>query len=71
MQTSKASAEDSIQYNLFDYKKNEKLEKLDSAIDKIRMKYGEDSIQRASFIGAKQKHMTGGLNKEKRSTQKR
>ena len=71
VQTSKASAEDSIQYNLFDYKKNEKLEKLDSAIDKIRMKYGEDSIQRASFIGAKQMHMTGGLNKEKRSTQKR
>ena len=71
VQTSKASAEDSIQYNLFDYKKNEKLEKLDSAIDKIRMKYGEDSIQRASFIGAKQRHMTGGLNKEKRSTQKR
>ncbi|MGN0412628.1 MAG: DNA polymerase IV [Lachnospiraceae bacterium] len=69
VQTSKASANDALQYNLFDYQKNEKLEKLDSAIDKIRMKYGEDSIQRASFIGAKQKHMTGGLNKEKRSTQ--
>lgn len=48
--TSKASVESYEQYNLFDQDKFERLSKLNSAIDKIRSRYGEDSIKRACFI---------------------
>ncbi len=55
------------QYNMFDMDRFEKLSKLNNAIDSIRNKYGEDSVQRASFINSKQTHMTGGINKSKRN----
>lgn len=48
--TSKASNESYEQYNLFDQDKYERLSKLNSAIDKIRSKYGDDSIKRACFV---------------------
>lgn len=48
--TSKASNESYEQYNLFDRDKFERLSKLNSAIDKIRSKYGDDSIKRACFV---------------------
>ena len=48
--TSKASNESYEQYNLFDQDKFERLSKLNSAIDKIRSKYGDDSIKRACFV---------------------
>ena len=48
--TSKATAESYEQYNLFDMDKYEKLSKLNSAVDKIRTRYGEDSIKRACFV---------------------
>lgn len=48
--TSKASAESYEQYNLFDTDKFERLSKLNTAIDQIRSRYGEDSIKRACFI---------------------
>ena len=48
--TSKASNESYEQYNLFDQDKFEKLSKLNSAIDKIRSRYGDDSIKRACFV---------------------
>jgi DNA polymerase-4 len=38
------------QVSLFDTGKQEKLTKLDSAIDKIRDKFGTDAVKRASFI---------------------
>lgn len=47
--TSKATDESYEQYNLFDQDKFEKLSKLNSAIDKIRGKYGDDAIVRACF----------------------
>lgn len=50
--TSKVSEEDFTQLSLFPKEKNIKLEKLDTAIDKIREKYGTDSIKRASFLDA-------------------
>ena len=37
------------QYNLFDQDKFERLSRLNSAIDKIRDKYGDDAIVRACF----------------------
>lgn len=58
---------DNRQYDLFDTEKNEKLSKLNAAIDSIRTRYGEDSIQRARFLNAEQSHMAGGLSKEKRT----
>ena len=48
--TSKASSENYEQYHLFDQDKYERLSKLNQAIDKIRDRYGDDSIKRACFI---------------------
>ena len=48
--TSKASDENYTQYSLFDTAKNEKLEKLDLAIDSIRNKYGDNAIKRARLM---------------------
>ena len=49
VQTSKATSESNRQYSLFEKCDVEKLSKLDAAIDKIRHKYGDDSVKRASF----------------------
>ncbi len=73
VQTSKATNEAHRQYSLFETQNVEKLSKLDSAIDAIRNKYGEDSIKRASFVRPEDegvKHMSGGLGKAKRESQK-
>lgn len=74
--TSKATSESYEQYNLFDLDKYEKLSKLNSAVDKIRTRYGEDAIKRACFVENETasnvparkdiSHMAGGLNKAKR-----
>lgn len=48
--TSKATTENYEQYNLFDMERSEKLAKLNSTVDKIRNRYGEDSIKRACFV---------------------
>ena len=48
--TSKASDENYTQFSLFDTDKNEKLEKLDMAIDSIRLKYGDNAIKRARLM---------------------
>lgn len=65
--TSHASTEKYEQYNLFDMDKYEKLSKLNTAIDSIRNRYGEDSVKRACFVNSETKHMTGGLHKAKRT----
>ena len=49
------------------YEKHKKLEKLDTAIDAIRNRYGDDSVKRASFLKGKLEHMAGGLEKEKKN----
>lgn len=48
--TSKASYEQSYQYDLFDQEKYEKLSKLNTAIDSIRDRYGSNAIKRACFL---------------------
>lgn len=65
--TSKATKEHFVQYNLFDTKTDEKYEKLNLAIDQIRNKYGEDSVKRARFLDGQASHMSGGINKAKRT----
>ena len=65
--TSRATEDQTFQYSLFETDKYDRLAKLDKAIDSIRGKFGEDSIQRACFIKSKQSHMSGGINKAKRN----
>lgn len=47
------SGNEFAQMGLFDQKRREKLEKLDASIDRIREKYGENAILRASFLEKK------------------
>ena len=49
VQMSKVSHDPYRQYSLFD-RRYERLEKLDTAVDTIREKYGEDAIRRASVL---------------------
>lgn len=70
--TSRATSESYEQYSLFDMEKYEKLSRLNSAVDQIRTRYGEDSIKRACFVEpetSKQdiSHMAGGLSRAKRT----
>lgn len=65
--TSKVQSDGGRQYNLFDMQRYDRLELLNKAVDTIRSKYGEDSIMRASFLQSKISHMSGGLDKERRS----
>lgn len=72
--TSKATTENYEQYSLFDMEHTEKLSKLNSAVDAIRTRYGEDSIKRACFVEHTSaehdiSHMTSGMNKAKRLLQ--
>ena len=55
------------QMDLFDLTDYEKLERMDAAVDDIRKRYGRDALMRASFIGSKIDHMSGGISREKRS----
>ena len=50
---SKSGGQDEYQYDLFHSEKHEKLEKLDLAIDKVRARYGDDSIKRATLLNKK------------------
>lgn len=52
--------EEFAQLDLFEQEQREKLRKLDASIDKIRAKFGKDSVQRASFLKGDIGHMTGG-----------
>ena len=54
------------QLNLFDMNRHEKLTKLDSAVDMIRERYGDDSIIRAVFLDGPIYHMSGGISPDKR-----
>ncbi len=54
------------QLDLFSMNHYEKYEKLDLAIDKIRVRYGEESVFRASYLGAKIRPINGGISKDKK-----
>ncbi len=58
---------DMRQLDLFDQTDYERLERLDEVIDKIRERYGNDSVRRAAFLGGRIDHMSGGISREKRS----
>ena len=66
VQTSQLDGGELRQLNLFeDPVKREKLEKLDTAVDAIRSRFGENAIKRACFLDGSP-HMTGGLSAAKR-----
>ena len=58
---------DMRQLDMFDTTDYEKLECMDETVDKIRRRYGNDSVKRAVFIGSRIDHMSGGISREKRS----
>ncbi|OUQ27211.1 DNA polymerase IV [Lachnoclostridium sp. An131] len=55
------------QYPLFGRERQERLERLDRAVDDIRRRYGEDSVMRAAFLKSRVPHMGGGLDRERRT----
>lgn len=55
------------QYSLFDEGDYDRLEKLDTAVDAIREKFGEKAIVRATFLSGDTESMAGGLSKERRT----
>lgn len=66
--TSKVSKDDGIQQlDLFQNDKLVRLATVEKTIDKIRLKYGEDSIMRGSFLNTPIRHMTGGISIEKKT----
>ena len=65
--TSKVYEDACRQYNLFDEQKFDRFAIVNRTVDDIRKRYGEDSIMRACFLGSNVSHMSGGLDKERRS----
>ena len=55
------------QLDMFDTIDYEKLEKMDATVDRIRGRYGIDSVKRAAFIGSPIDHMSGGISREKKT----
>ena len=58
---------DMRQLDMFDTTDYEKLGHMDATVDKIRMRYGRDSLKRAVFVGSRIDHMSGGISREKRT----
>lgn len=65
--TGKVTHDTAYQYNLFDLDRYDRLSKLDAAIDQIRGRYGEDAVMRATFLKSPVSHMSGGIDKVKRT----
>ena len=65
--TSKVCREECRQYNLFDFTRYDKLEKVNRVLDEIRKEYGENAVMRAGFLNQNISHMSGGLHKERRT----
>lgn len=55
------------QLDMFDQTDYERMECLDHTVDKIRARYGNDSVMRAAFVGSGIDHMSGGISREKRN----
>lgn len=55
------------QLDMFDDTDYEKLERMDAAVDRIRRRYGIDSVKRAAFVGSPIDHLSGGISREKRT----
>lgn len=68
VQVTKLAQESYCQFDLFsDPEQNERKAKLDTVVDGLRDRYGENSVKRACFLSGKVTHMAGGLSKERRT----
>ena len=70
VQMTRLSEEPYCQYDLFSGVSPERYERklrLDGAVDALRDKFGEDIIRRAKFAKNSDGHMTGGLDKARRT----
>ena len=67
VQVTKLSQGSCRQCSFFDRTDYERLGRLDSAVDAIRDKYGEDAILRATFLKSPVGSMAGGLAKDRRT----
>lgn len=56
IRATKLNKEEFTQLNLFDMEKNDKLEKLDKALDSIRSRFGSDAVKRARFMDTDSKN---------------
>ncbi len=65
--TTKVQNDACRQYNLFDMQRYDRLETLNKTIDSIRQRFGEDSVMRAGFLDSNVSHMSGGLDKQRRT----
>lgn len=67
----KITREEYHQYTLFeDVAKQEKQEKLDDAIARIRKKFGDNAVFRASYMDSSIPHISEGLSRKKDTTPK-
>ena len=55
------------QYSLFDSAQYDRMERMDAAVDKLREKFGEESVFRARFLKEPERHMAGGLSRHRRT----
>ena len=55
------------QYSLFAAADYARQEKLDTAVDALREKYGEQALFRAAFLSGDTPNMAGGLSKHRRT----
>ena len=70
VQVTRLSDEPYYQYDLFSDMSPSQYERklrLDETVDALRDKYGEDMIRRAKFARNPEQHMTGGLDKVRRT----
>ena len=69
--TSRVSTDPYRQIQLFETVDYEKSKRMENTVDRIRKKYGMDSIKRACFLSVPGKqemdHMAGGISREKRT----
>ena len=65
--TSRVKTDSGIrQMNFFETDDYQKLKCWDTTVDRVRGRYGNDSLKRAPFIKRKVDHMEGGISREKR-----
>lgn len=71
--TSRVTREDTRQMNFFETVDYEKQKRVESAVDSLRLRYGQDIVKRACFLPSDQKekieidHMGGGISRERRT----
>ena len=69
--TSRVTTDQFRQMQLFDTVDYEKAKRMEKTVDRIRKKYGMDSIKRACFLPSagnmEMDHMAGGISREKRT----